>query len=66
MNAAPAFLWRQASLPAVEPGFQPGGTSLGQPELYRVFGSCGTRTVLLSLWQDATLHGRQDACRYAS
>ncbi len=56
--AAHEYMVAAGILPAVEPGFQPGGLGLRN-------GNNTSTSSASSGRQDAALHGRQDACRHA-
>ena len=63
-SAQVAKRWRKASLPAVEPGFQPGGTTYAHKITPQVVRAMVNISTVFSGRQDAALYGRQDACRY--
>jgi len=63
-SARIATPWRQASLPAGEPGFQPAGRSHALATTPRIFSEMINTPTVFSGRQDADLYGRQEARRY--
>lgn len=59
MNAKLETLWRQASLPAVEPGFQPGGRNRPQNPARGKTPGVSRHPPSFPGGRDAALHGRQ-------